>query len=122
MLHCQGCHLPDATGFGDEVPRMKDFVGYFTHSPEGREFLVRVPGVATAALPDDQLAELMNWLLLSFSADQLPENFVSFTVAEIAVLRRDLIANPGKVRKRILKEIADTVPLPASATDEQGRR
>ena len=75
MIHCQGCHLPDAAGFAGKVPRMKNFVGYFLHSREGREFVIRVPGVATASLPDDELAELMNWLLLTHSAEQLPDAF-----------------------------------------------
>ena len=43
MLHCQGCHLPNAEGFDGRVPPMKDFVGYFLHSEEGRRFVVRDP-------------------------------------------------------------------------------
>ena len=38
MLHCQGCHLPEAEGFEGKVPPMKDYVGYFLHSQDGREF------------------------------------------------------------------------------------
>jgi hypothetical protein len=121
-IHCQGCHLADAAGLADEVPGMKDFVGYFAHSQEGREFLVRVPGVATAALPDDQLAELLNWLLVHFSAAELPAGFVPFTVAEVAALRLDLVQDPATSRKRILREIADKEPSLANLIGEQGGR
>lgn len=110
MIHCQGCHLPDAIGFAGKVPRMKNFVGYFLHSKEGREFVIRVPGVATASLPDDELAELMNWLLLTHSAEQLPDPFAPFSVAEVAALRPDLESNPEKTRIRILEKIAAGVP------------
>ena len=110
MIHCQGCHLPEAIGFAGKVPRMKDFVGYFLHSKEGREFVIRVPGVATASLPDDELAELMNWLLLTYSAEQLPEPFVPFSVAEVAALRPDLEADPETTRIGILKLIAQQLP------------
>lgn len=109
-LHCQGCHLADADGLAGEVPRMKNFVGYFLHSREGREFLIRVPGVATSSLPDDELAELMNWLLLTYSSDQLPENFAPFSASEIAALRTTLVSDPGGTRYRILGDIARDLP------------
>ena len=118
MLHCRGCHLPDALGYADQVPRMKDFVGFFLHSNEGREFVIRVPGVATSSLPDDQLTELMNWLLLTYSSEQLPESFVPFSVGEVSVLRTRLEANPGKTRTRILESIARD--LPSLAAELQG--
>ena len=51
QMFCQGCHTPDGAG-AVTVPRMKDHVGYFLEIPEGREYLVRVPGSATSALND----------------------------------------------------------------------
>jgi len=122
MIHCQGCHLPEAVGFAGHVPRMKDFVGYFLHSQEGREFIVRVPGVATSSLPDDELTEMMNWLLLTYSADQLPKPFVPFSTEEVAALRPDLEANPEKTRMRILGRIARDLPsLAVELEQESGR-
>ena len=74
-LYCQGCHLAGAEGLESEVPRMRDFVGYYLQSQEVLEFLIRVPGVATSSVEDVELAELMNWLLLNFSREQLPARF-----------------------------------------------
>ena len=122
MIHCQGCHLPEAVGFAGRVPRMKDFVGYFLHSQEGREFIVRVPGVATSSLPDDQLAELMNWLLLTYSSGQLPKPFARYSVAEVSALRPDLEANPEKTRMRILRQIARDLPSLAIELEEESGR
>ena len=110
MLHCQGCHLPDAAGHEGKVPPMKDFVGYFLHSEEGRDFLIRVPGVAHAALNDEELTELMNWLLLSFSEEQLPTGFTPFTESEVNRLRADPENRPDSVREEILADIARDVP------------
>lgn len=110
MLHCQGCHLPDAAGFDGRVPPMKDFVGYFLHSSEGRQFVVRVPGVAQSALSDDELAELVNWLLTRFSAEQLPAPFVPFTAAEVGKLRLDPEPDPEDTRTNILASIAADLP------------
>ncbi len=101
---------------------MKNFLGYFLHSEEGRKFIVRVPGVATSSLPDDQLTELVNWLLLTYSAEQLPRPFKPFSVAEVAALRPDLEANPEKTRIRILRQIARDLPsLAANLEQETGR-
>ncbi len=122
MIHCQGCHLPDAIGFSGKVPRMKNFVGYFLHSKEGRAFVIRVPGVATASLPDDELAELMNWLLLTHSAEQLPDPFAPFSVEEVAALRPDLEGNPDKTRMRILEKIAEDLPSLARELDQDSVR
>jgi hypothetical protein len=118
MIHCQGCHLPEAIGFAGKVPRMKDFVGYFLHSKEGREFVIRVPGVATSSLPDDELTELMNWLLLTYSNEQVPEPFEPFSVAEVSALRSKLEANPEKSRMRILRKIAQNLPSLAAELEE----
>jgi len=110
-IHCQGCHLADAVGFPGLVPRMKDFAGYFLHSRDGREFLIRVPGVSMASLPDDQIAELINWLLITYSALQLPEDFAPFTESEVARLRADPESDPEATRRVILEQIAAETPL-----------
>jgi len=109
MIHCQGCHLPEAEGLPGKVPRMKNFLGYFLHSQAGRQFIIRVPGVSTSALQDDQVTELMNWLLFTYSAPQLPESFVPFTVDEIAALRQDIELDPETTRRVILERIAARV-------------
>ena len=110
QLHCQGCHLPDASGFPGKVPRMRNFVGYFLHSQEGREFLVQVPGVAASRLSDAQITEVMNWLLLTYSSPQLPQDFEPFTEIEVAALREHQVADPEATRMRILRHIAADLP------------
>ena len=110
MLHCQGCHLPEAEGFANKVPPMKDFVGYFLHSQEGREFLIRVPGVAHSALNDEELTELLNWVVQTFSAKQLPDDFRPFTKEEIAKLRDLPELDPEHARAIILADIASELP------------
>jgi len=59
MLNCQGCYLPDGDGTADRIPRLKNFVGYFLHSEDGRAFLINVSGVASSPLSDSELAELV---------------------------------------------------------------
>ncbi|MGH6632413.1 MAG: cytochrome C, partial [Sphingopyxis sp.] len=83
MLKCQGCHRPDASGSPATAPTMAGEVARFLQVPGGREYLVRVPGVATAALPDDQLAELVNWSLWTFDRQNIPRDFIPYTAAEV---------------------------------------
>jgi hypothetical protein len=84
--HCQGCHghLGESVV---EVPRLKGRVGLFTHSPEGRAYLVQVPNVLQAHLSDARLAALLNWLLHEYSGAELPATFMPYTEAEVAVAR-----------------------------------
>lgn len=93
---------------------MNDFVGYFLHSQAGREFLIRVPGVAHAALSDAEVTELMNWLVRRFSKEQLPAEFIPFTVAEVNELRSDVEQSPDMTRLAILENIATDNPSLAS--------
>jgi len=118
MLHCQGCHLPDAAGFPDKVPAMKDFVGYFLHSQEGREYLIRVPGVATSQLKDAEIAELMNWLITTYSAAQIPREFQPFTAEEVARLRKEPDRDPATSRRRVLQNMIGVVPALTHLEDD----
>ncbi len=108
MLHCQGCHGPDGAGTADGVvPTMKNFVGNFLRVPGGREFLVRVPGSANAALTDAALAEVLNWMLWRISPDALPDDFKPYTEAEVAPLRRNPLENVIETRKVLIAKLQE---------------
>jgi len=103
MLNCQGCHGAEGAGTADgAVPVMKNFVGNFLKVAGGREFLVRVPGSANAAIGDDALAELLNWMLPQISPRQIPADFKPYTAAEVARLRREPLDNVAAERARLI--------------------
>ncbi|ALH79340.1 cytochrome C [Sphingopyxis macrogoltabida] len=87
ILTCQGCHRADATGSPQTTPTMAGFVAQFLQVPGGREYLAQVPGVATAALSDEALAEVLNWSLLRFDPAHVPGDFTPYTPAEVGRLR-----------------------------------
>jgi mono/diheme cytochrome c family protein len=104
-LNCQGCHRPDGTGSAGTTPSLAGTVGRFLSVPGGREYLGRVPGVATSALSDADLSELMNWVVWRFDKEHLPANFRPFTAAELGQLRSaPLRLEASQMRADLLKK------------------
>lgn len=107
MLHCQGCHGPEGTGtFDGAVPAMNGFVGHFLKVEQGREFLIRVPGSANAAMSDGELAEVLNWMLPRISAAQMPEDFEPYSAAEVARFRMDSLQDVERMRETLIARLA----------------
>ncbi len=111
ILNCQGCHLADGKGAPGVVPRMADFVGYFLHVDGGREFIVRVPGAANAPIDDQELADVLNWLLNNFSQQQLPEDFVPYSGEEVGKLRNQPLIDIIGARAVLIQGIQDKLGI-----------
>ncbi len=80
VLQCAGCHRVDGRGSTPHgIPDFRNSVGAFTHLPAGREYLIRVPGAAYSQLSNAELANVLNWLLHTFSPAQLPAGFSPYT-------------------------------------------
>jgi len=94
LLHCSACHRTDGTGTPGTVPTLVG-VGSLLAEAGGREYLVRVPGVAQAALSDERLARLLNWVLAEFSAVE-----AGYSAAEVARLRAAPLRDPASARPR----------------------
>jgi hypothetical protein len=105
QMFCQGCHTPDGTG-AKSVPQLKGHVGTFLQTQAGREYLVRVPGSATSALDNEELAGVLNWILTEFSGDSLAENYKPYTVGEVGLLRRNPLNEVVLYRTKLLADIA----------------
>lgn len=102
ILKCQGCHGPEAQGNRSDTPPMADMVARFLAVPGGREFLGRVPGVATAAVSDAELAELLNWTLYRFDAAHVPPGFKPYGTSEIGQLRKTPLRTETAAMRRAL--------------------
>jgi cytochrome c2 len=109
ILQCQGCHRPDATGTPQTTPAMAGFVARFLSVPGGRDYLARVPGVATAALSDAALADVLNWSLARFDPAHVPADFEPYTAAEIGRLRQNpLRTEANSARARLIARFDET--------------
>lgn len=106
-LKCQGCHRPDGSGDLVSNPPMNGHVARFLSVPGGREFLGRVPGVATVDLDDARLANLLNWTLYRFDRENLPDDFKPYSATEISALRkRPLRAERAAVRGGLVAQMS----------------
>src|SRR5262249_21760264 len=72
MLYCMGCHGEQAKGVPGRIPPLAGSVSLFMRIAEGRDYLLRVPGAANSALPDAQLAGVLNWLAESYAEPGAP--------------------------------------------------
>jgi hypothetical protein len=105
VLQCMGCHLEDGSGAPGRVPALAG-VGRFLRVAGGRDYLVRVPGVAHAPLDDAALAALLNWMLARFDppAAAAPD-FVAFGAPEVARLRAVPLADAAAERRALLAKL-----------------
>ncbi|GHF10928.1 hypothetical protein GCM10017044_00760 [Kordiimonas sediminis] len=103
IIHCQGCHLRNGEGSEGGAPSMVGVVANFLNAPGGREFLLRVPGVATTALDDAATAEVMNWLIFEFDKDHIPADFKPFTPDEVGHMRKKpYVEEAEKIRAELI--------------------
>ena len=70
------------------MPRLDGFVGLFTQIDGGRDYLMRVPGVARAKLDDERLAAVLNWMLEVYGGDAVAPGFAPYAAAEVGAARR----------------------------------
>jgi cytochrome c553 len=104
-LNCQGCHRADGTGTDETAPSLAGTVAKFLHAPGGREYLGEVPGVASSALADADLAEVINWMLFRFDRAHVPAKFEPYTAAEVGRLRQTpLHIEASKLRDKLLQQ------------------
>ena len=96
--------MPDGSGLTNVVPTLHDTMGRIVAEPEGRSYIVRVPGASQAPITDEKLTAVLNWMLTEFSSETLPENFEPLTVEEVRHARSQLLADPLKYRAQLLPD------------------
>jgi len=110
--NCQGCH-GDRGRSADEIPALAGRVGYFARLPAGRRYLVQVPNVALNPGSDRDIADLLNWVLRTFSDAQLPADFAPYTAAEVGSLRREHI-DPVARRAAVVEQLVESGQIPSA--------
>nr|WP_242006270.1 cystathionine beta-lyase [Acetobacter estunensis] len=101
VSHCGGCHGIEGISGNTFVPTMRNAVGAFACTDEGRAYLIRVPGVSMSLIRNDQtLADVMNFVMLRLAGSSLPSDFHPYTASEIHDLRQHPLSVPGFMQQR----------------------
>lgn len=106
-LHCQGCHL-DGRATPGLVPPLDAAVAGFALVPAGREYLVRLPNVASAPLDDAELAALLDWLVGRFGAPGIAAP--PFLPADVGRLRARPLIDAERARAAAVRAGRDPAP------------
>ena len=112
-LYCMGCHGAQAQGVPGKIPPLAGSVSLYMRSAEGRDYVLRVPGAANSALPDAQLAAVLNWLAESYGAPGPPRP-APFTVDEVARVRHTPLVDVQARRREVIRALAATGAAPAT--------
>ena len=109
ILHCGGCHRLHGDGALPQVPGLRDDLGKLIQVEGGRDYLVRVPGAAQSPISDGELQQIVNWILLEFNAETLPDDFTPLSLGEVRAARADILKDPLQYRRELWRRVTATV-------------
>jgi hypothetical protein len=112
---CGGCHGLDGISARREIPVLRDSVGAFLCSAEGRRYIVRLPNVAFANMDDRTLAETMNFVVFELGRGSVPAGARPYTAEEVGSLRRMPLKNQPLAQLRATVLAQGSAPCRASA-------
>ncbi len=85
--YCSGCHGMQGNSAPAEIPVLRDRVGYFMCTKDGRDYLIRLPNVAYSAITDNrELADMMNFVVFGLGGNSAPKGTKPFTAAEVGAV------------------------------------
>jgi len=108
MMECQGCHLSDGAGGLNNIPTLKNSVANFPVVAGGREFLVQVPGVALSTLSDQELADVLNWMLRKFGPLDSTKLYSPYAAAEVGTLRKQPLQDVTSARAGLVAQMIES--------------
>jgi len=89
LMKCGGCHGVEGRSDNTFIPVLRDNVGIYLCSAEGRAYVARVPNVSMSLIRDDALlAQVLNFVIFRLGGASTPANAQPFTAAEIHTLRQ----------------------------------
>jgi hypothetical protein len=104
-IQCMGCHLADGRGESGRVPSVRRTLIPFSMIAEGREFVLRVPGVAQSELTDADMAAVLNWMARNLSDTPLPAGFRDYDAGEVRALRGRPLPQVSAARRKLLARV-----------------
>ena len=115
--YCSGCHGMQGNSAPAEIPVLRDRVGYFMCTKDGRDYLIRLPNVAYSAITDNQeLADMMNFVVFGLGGNSAPKGTKPFTAAEVKRLRTQALGTQSLIaaRETVVDKMISTCAVPQS--------
>ena len=117
LLHCMGCHTETGVGLPGRVPTLRGTLAWMAQNPDGRSYILRVPGVTQSTLEPARLAEVLNWAIRAFGDGTQPAQVPPFTAAEVAAARDYPLLEVTAMRERVLN--GSKTPVPPDARPDR---
>ena len=102
LLRCMGCHAADGSGSPGKVPAVRDSLVPLVRTAAGRRFMVQVPGAALSPLSDQELAQVLSWMVRNLAREPAPPGFSDFSASEVARYRGAPLVDVSVARARVL--------------------
>jgi len=114
MLYCMGCHGDQAQGVPGKIPPLAGALPRYMRTPEGRNYVLRVPGAANSVLSDAQLAAVLNWLATTYAVagEARP---AAFTPGEVTQARHTPLVNVLATRSEVVRALEASGPAPSQS-------
>jgi mono/diheme cytochrome c family protein len=104
LLHCMGCHTESGVGLPGKVPSLRGTLARLANDPDGRSYVLRVPGVTQSTLEPARLAEVLNWAMREFSDADQAASVQPFSAAEVAAARSRPLLEVTATRQKVMQE------------------
>jgi mono/diheme cytochrome c family protein len=100
LQSCGGCHGIQGTSAIGLVPQLRDRVGWFLCTPDGRNYIVQLPDVAFAGVSDQELADVLNFMMFELGGPSTPKSAKPYSAAEVKQLRENTPLRTGVHARR----------------------
>ena len=119
LLGCGGCHGYRGVSNSLLVPRLKDLVGFFLYTPEGRAYLPRLPNIAFADMDDRKLAAVLNYTVFELGGGSAPAGAKPYSEREVSQLRKAPLTEVAlfRYRQKIVDALIEQHDAPFALRD-----
>ena len=101
ILHCSGCHTLNGRGtVRGGIPAFPDSIEHIAGLDNGRTYMVHVPGVVSNDMSDEQIADVLNYIL-----DQWGGGGNHFSAEEVTRRRARDIGDVVAYRRMVVEEL-----------------
>lgn len=99
--HCAGCHGVQGISAPAKLPELRGRVGYMMCTAETRAYMLRLPNIAKSRISDNQqLADMLNFMVYSLGGDSVIPGTQPFTAAEVGRERALALTSASLVAER----------------------